>query len=87
MGVLVGDELDARLKGDSPLVSPVKPEQIQPNGVELTLAAVSQMKGAGRLAFDNSERRLTEYRELSFDEDDWVSLSPGKYLVTYNESG
>lgn len=85
MGILYGKELVKRLKGDNPLVSPVTPEQIQPNGVELTLASVSRMIGAGRLGFDNSERRLPEYEEVTFDEDGWLHLPPGIYLATYNE--
>ncbi len=85
MGVLYGEELENRLQGDNPLVSPLKPEQIQPNGVELTLASVSRIEGAGRLAFDNSERRLPDYKEMAFDDEGWIFLSPGIYLATYNE--
>jgi len=85
MGVLYGEELEKRLQGENPLVSPVAPEQIQPNGVELTLASVSRIEGAGRLAFDNSERRLPEYQEMAFDDDGWLYLAPGIYLATYNE--
>jgi dUTP pyrophosphatase len=85
MGILVGEELNERLEGDNPLVSPVKAEQIQPNGIELTLADISYIKGPGRLAFDNPERRLPEYIELPFDGDGWVFLQAGIYLVTYHE--
>lgn len=85
MGILYGEELEKRLRGDIPLVSPVTPEQIQPNGIELTLDSVSSMDGAGRLAFDNSERRLPDYDELAFDDEDWLFLPAGIYLATYKE--
>ncbi len=85
MGILYGDELEKRLRGDNPLVSPVAPEQIQPNGVELTLDTVSFIEGAGRLAFDNSERLLPNYKGLPFDDEDWLYLPPGIYLATYRE--
>ena len=85
MGILYGEELEKRLTGDNSLVSPVTPEQIQPNGVELTLASISRINGAGRLGFDNSERRLPDYEEIPFNDDDWLYLPPGIYLATYNE--
>jgi len=85
MGILFGEELTKRLQGDNPLITPVKPEQIQPNGIELTLASISRMEGAGRLAFDNSDRVLPEYEELPFDGSGWLHLSPGLYIVTYTE--
>ena len=43
------------------------------------------MEGAGRMAFGNSERQLPDYYEIRFDEDGWLHLSPGIYIVTYNE--
>jgi dUTP pyrophosphatase len=49
------------------------------------MASLSRIEGAGRLAFDNSERRLPEYQEMAFDDDGWIYLSPGIYLATYNE--
>ncbi|UCE28408.1 MAG: deoxyuridine 5'-triphosphate nucleotidohydrolase [Candidatus Coatesbacteria bacterium] len=72
---------------NDPLVEPYRPEQVQPNGVELTLASVSAFIGPpGRLGFDNADRRLPEYEEIPFDAGGWVRLEPGAYVVTYAET-
>lgn len=87
MIILTGEELKARLDNPGePLVEPYRPEQVQPNGVELTLASVSRFVGPpGRLGFDNADRRLPEYEDVPFD-DGWVRLEPGPYVVTYAET-
>ena len=36
-------------------------------------------------SFDNSERRLSECRELEFDKQGWVFLKKGIYKIMYNE--
>jgi dUTP pyrophosphatase len=86
--ILTGDELKSRLEDpDEPLVEPCRPEQVQPNGVELTLASVAKLVGPpGRLGFDNADRRLPEYEEVHFDDGGWVRLEPGPYLITYAET-
>ncbi len=58
--------------------------QLQPNGFDCTLRAIGRIKGAGRIDFDNSERRLPEVEEISFS-DDWVFLPKGVYRAYLNE--
>lgn len=88
MIILTGDELKARLNDpDEPLVEPYRAEQVQPNGVELTLASVARFDGPpGRLGFKNDARRLPEYAEIPFDGSGWVRLEPGPYVITYAET-
>lgn len=88
MIILAGDELQARLDDpDEPLVEPYRPEQVQLNGVELTLASVARIVGPpGRLGFDNTDRRIPEYEDLLFGDDGWVYLAEGVYVVTYAET-
>lgn len=88
MIILTGDELKSRLENpDEPLVEPCRLEQVQPNGVELTLASVAKFAGPpGRVGFDNADRRLPEYEEIPFDDRGWVRLEPGPYLITYVET-
>ncbi|KUK05012.1 deoxyuridine 5'-triphosphate nucleotidohydrolase [Methermicoccus shengliensis] len=59
--------------------------QLQPNGVELTLSSVERFTGVGRLAFDNSERINAPTESIPFDEDGWVYLPQGAYVVRFNE--
>lgn len=59
--------------------------QTQMCGMELTLQKIERFASAGAVAFDNKERTLPEMVPIDFDESGWVQLSPGSYLVTFNE--
>lgn len=88
MIILTGAELKSRLDDPrEPLVEPYKVEQIQPNGVELTLDAVARAVGrCGRLGTRDTDRLLPEYEPLDFDDGGWIWLAEGMYLVTYAET-
>ncbi len=87
MTILAGEELHRRVfEAKPPLVTPCAPEQLQPNGVELTLAEVGVWAGGGRLAFDNRGRVLPEIEPLPFDEEGWLELAPGGYALTFQET-
>lgn len=58
-------------------------EQIQINGIELTLNSIYEFGSAGLIDFDNSMRKISEVRELSFEEE--VHLERGAYKVRFNE--
>jgi len=60
-------------------------DQIQPNGIELTLAQVSRFKDAGRVSVSNKNRRPSDTETIQFDENGAIFCSPGCYLVTFNE--
>ena len=59
--------------------------QTQMCGIELTLNKVERFTSAGAVAFDNSERKLPQTETIDFDPSGWIDLSPGSYLVTFNE--
>ena len=59
--------------------------QTQMCGIELTLNRVERFTSAGAVAFDNSERKLPQTEPIDFDPSGWIDLSPGSYLVTFNE--
>jgi dUTP pyrophosphatase len=87
MTILAGEELRRRVRDWSPpLVTPCADEQLQPDGVELTLAEVGVWRGPGRLAFDNADRHIPEVEPLPFDEDGWVHLPAGGYAVAFAET-
>jgi dUTP pyrophosphatase len=85
--LLSHDELISLINNKPPLVEQMlDPEiQIQPNGVELTLQRVEALKASGAIAFDNSERKLPETKNLDFDDDGWLNLPQGSYKIVFNE--
>lgn len=85
--MLSHDELKSYISKSPPLVEKmVDPDlQVQPNGVELTLRRVEIPEGAGSIAFDNSQRKLSETRILEFDNEGWMHLPRGSYKIVFNE--
>lgn len=60
----------------------LRSEQVQPNGVDLTLGAVYEQVEAGRVSRDG--KTVGERRERDPDEDSY-RLDPGGYVVEYGE--
>jgi len=85
--VLSRTEISRLLKGKVPLVEGlVDPEQqLQPNGIDLTLREVALLQSAGVIAMDNSQRQVSGLAPLVFDGLGYIDLVPGIYLITYNE--
>ena len=93
--ILSKNEIDELMKLDPPLVEDMidPATQIQVNGCELTVdrifafAGVSSgnSTGAGAIAFENSERVLSECTELTFDDDGWIDLPAGSYKIVSRE--
>jgi dUTP pyrophosphatase len=87
MTILAGEELRRRVREwTPPLVAPCADEQLQPNGVELTLAEVGAWRGPGRLGFDNEDRVIPEAEALVFDDEGWITLDAGGYAVAFRET-
>jgi deoxycytidine triphosphate deaminase len=64
-------------------ITPVDDEQIQPNGVDLTVDAVFQQVERGRIARDG---KTVGDREAVDAEDDTFVLQPGGYVLRYGET-
>lgn len=86
-GVLGREALLRSILGDRPLVSDWLDleQQVQPNGVDLSLREVGRYVGRGIVARDNAGRRLPEVETLPFGEDGFLDLQPGPYQVVFNE--
>lgn len=69
--------------------SPVSDEQLQPNGIDLTLDQVFEQIDAGRIGCEGKEigeRRSCEAEELEEADPATYYLEPGGYIVRYSET-
>jgi len=85
--ILSKPEIHRLLKKTSPLIEGYisLEEQLQPNGVDLTLREVALLQSSGRITVQNSQRLLPELALLAFDGMGFIDLMPGAYIITYNE--
>ena len=60
-------------------------EQVQPNGIDLTLRDVALLQSPGRITVNNAQRLVSDLAPLIFDGLDFINLMPGAYVITYNE--
>ncbi|MFC7234725.1 deoxyuridine 5'-triphosphate nucleotidohydrolase [Halosegnis marinus] len=64
-------------------LDPVADEQVQPNGVDLTLAAVERQVEPGRI--DTDGKRVGARETVEPDDDGVYRLEPGAYVARYGE--
>jgi len=60
-------------------------EQVQPNGVDLTLREVALPQSPGKIGVADSQRLVSDLAPLVFDGLGFIDLMPGAYIITYNE--
>ena len=60
-------------------------QQVQPNGVDLTLREVALLQSPGKIAVADSQRLVSDLAPLVFDGLGFIDLMPGVYIITYNE--
>jgi dUTP pyrophosphatase len=60
-------------------------EQVQPNGIDLTLRDVALLQSPGRITVSNAQRLIPDLAPLVFDGMDFIDLMPSAYVITYNE--
>lgn len=60
-------------------------EQLQPNGVDLTLRHISLFQSPGKITTSNSQRVVSDLAPLIFNRLGFILLAPGIYSITYNE--
>lgn len=85
--VLSKRDIELLLEQKPPLVegllSPV--EQLQPNGVDLTLCDIALFQSPGKITTNNTQRVISNLSPLVFDGLDFIHLAPGIYSITFNE--
>ena len=60
-------------------------QQLQPNGIDLTLRQIALPQSGGKIAINDSQRLVSDLAPLVFDGLDFIDLIPGAYIVTFNE--
>jgi len=60
-------------------------EQVQPNGIDLTLREMALLQSPGRITVKDSQREVSTLAPLLFDGLGHIDLMAGAYIVTYNE--
>ena len=86
-GVLTREDILELLKLQPPLLAAAVnlEEQLQPNGVDLTVREISSFSSRGNLTQTNEGRELSGTSPILFDAHGGTDLVPGAYLVTFNE--
>jgi dUTP pyrophosphatase len=85
MAILSKPEIQRLLRKKPPLVEGYfnLEEQLQPNGIDLTLRDIALLQSSGRVTVE--QRLLPELAPLVFDGTGFIDLLPGAYIITYNE--
>jgi len=85
--ILSKQDIQRLLQQEPPLIEDYinLEEQVQPNGIDLTLREVSMLQSSGKIAVKNSQRLVSDVTPLVFDGLDFIDLMPGAYIITYNE--
>ena len=86
-GTLSREEVARLINGSDPLIEGYVclGAQLQPNGFDLSVREVATFVGAGQMGAANADRVLSATELLEFDKGGWLDLSPGPYLVSFNE--
>ncbi len=87
MAILARQDIYQLIKGQPPLVEGYinLEEQLQPNGIDLTLREVALLQSAGSIAADNRQRFVSDLAPLVFNGLGFIDLMPSAYIITYNE--
>ena len=85
--ILSKQDIHRLLQQEPPLVENLinLEEQVQPNGIDLTLREVALLQSSGRMTVDDSQRLVSDLARLVFDGLGFIDLMPGAYIITYNE--
>jgi len=85
--ILSREDILEMLKATPPLVESLcdVQQQVQTNGVDLTVKEIALLSSPGSLNLKNEARVLSSTSPLVFDGLGGIDLLPGCYLVTHNE--
>ncbi|MBI5046456.1 deoxyuridine 5'-triphosphate nucleotidohydrolase [Candidatus Micrarchaeota archaeon] len=59
--------------------------QFQPCGIDISMKEAYSFSSAGKIDFDNKERKISDTSPIPFGQNDFIHLAPGAYKVVFNE--
>jgi len=85
--MLRGEDIKRYLLESPPLIEGLIDAsiQVQPNGVDLTVARIEAFLTRGGMGFEASARELSHTRSLGLESRKAIVLEPGCYKVAFNE--
>jgi dUTP pyrophosphatase len=85
--ILSKPDIQRLLRQEPPLIEDYTnlEDQMQPNGIDLTLREVSMLQSSGQIAVKDKQRLISDTTPLVFDGLDFIDLTPSVYIITYNE--
>ena len=85
--VLSRQEINRLLRKKPPLIEGCidLEQQLQPNGIDLTLRDIALTQSSGQIAAEDSQRVVSDLAPLVFDGLGFIDLVPSAYIITYNE--
>ena len=85
--ILSKQDIQRLLQQEPPLIEDYinLEEQVQPNGIDLTLREVALLQSSGKIAVKDNQRLVSDVAPLVFDGLNFIDLMPGAYIITYNE--
>ena len=88
MRTLVREDILARLQAAPPLVEGMRvvETQVQPHGVDLTVAQVFAFRGQGIVGFASDVTQLPPVTPVPLDDNGWWTLPQGAYRVRLAET-
>ena len=86
-GPLDGDSIRKLVLDTPPLMQDYLDlaEQVQPNGFDLTLMELGELTSAGSMGRGPDQRELSLVNKIQSEQDGWLRLPPGTYLITFRE--
>jgi len=86
-GVLSRKDMRKLIQQDTPLIEGYidLEQQLQPNGFDITLRDIASLNTRGQIGVDNAQRQLPDLAPLAFDREGFIEVTPGIYMITYNE--
>ena len=87
-GAWSGERIRLAIEGELRLIEGYRdlPEQLQPNGFDLTIGSLSRLSGAGVLPADPAGRVLPDLEPIELPTEGVVTLEPGPYQIGFNET-
>jgi dUTP pyrophosphatase len=85
--IINSDDIRKLLKENPPIVEGLLDieEQLQSNGIDLTVKTIASFTSPGAIGFNNKDRILSDSSLLPFNNSGFIDLATGCYLITYNE--